>query len=83
MKPLQSHLADILASLVLAAAIAWLLGGMVALLASTTAVLALVVFVFLRKRGYELPYIPFLSTALFLTWLCDTSILTLLELIYE
>ena len=48
-----------------------------------SAVLALVVFIFLRKRGYELPYIPFLSTALFLTWLCDTSILTLLELIYE
>ena len=52
MKPLQSHLADILASLVLAAAIAWLLGGMVALLASTTAVFAFWLIrhlIFLRK----------------------------------
>ena len=38
MKPFQSHLTDIIASILLAAAIAWLLGGMVALLATTTAV---------------------------------------------
>ena len=48
-----------------------------------SAVIALVAFILVRKRGYELPFIPFLSIALFLTWLCDTSILILLGLIYE
>ncbi len=48
-----------------------------------SAVIALFAFILVRKRGYELPFIPFLSIALFLTWLCDTSILILLGLIYE
>ena len=48
-----------------------------------SAIIALVAFVIVRKKGYELPYIPFLSLALFMTWLFDTSILSVLELIYE
>lgn len=48
-----------------------------------SAVIALIAFMLVRKRGYELPYIPFLSFALFVTWLCETSILKLLGIIYE
>lgn len=48
-----------------------------------SAVIALIAFMVVRKRGYELPFIPFLSFALLLTWLCKTPILTLLEIIYE
>lgn len=48
-----------------------------------SAVIALFAFMAVRKRGYELPYIPFLSVTLFLTWICQTPILTLLEMIYE
>ncbi len=48
-----------------------------------SALIALVAFVLVRKKGYELPYIPFLSLALFVTWLFDTSILSILEIIYE
>lgn len=48
-----------------------------------SAVIALFAFMAVRKRGYELPYIPFLSVALLLTWVCKAPILTLLEMIYE
>lgn len=47
-----------------------------------SAVIALIAFMVVRKKGYELPYIPFLSSALLITWLCDSLILTLLETLY-
>lgn len=47
-----------------------------------SAVIALVAFIVVRKRGYELPYIPFLSIALLITWLFEGPILTLLETLY-
>lgn len=47
------------------------------------AILALVGFMMVRKKGYELPFIPFLSLGLFITWVFDTHILKLLEIIYE
>lgn len=48
-----------------------------------SALLALVAFFLVRKKGYELPYIPFLGGALFITWLCDKPILSFLEALYE
>lgn len=47
------------------------------------AILALVGFMMVRKKGYELPFIPFLSLGLFITWVFDTQILKLLEIMYE
>ena len=47
------------------------------------ALIALCAFIILRKKGYELPFIPFLSISLFITWLFDTHILKILESIYE
>ncbi|WP_263832760.1 prepilin peptidase [Sulfurospirillum oryzae] len=47
------------------------------------AVIALIAFMLLRKRGLELPFIPFLALGLLITWLFDTPILHILELIYE
>lgn len=46
------------------------------------AVLALVVFMLVRKKGYELPFIPFLATGFFLTWFFEQSILHVMEVIY-
>lgn len=48
-----------------------------------SAVISLVAFMVVRKRGYELPYIPFLSIGLLITWLFDTPILAFLEKLYE
>lgn len=48
-----------------------------------SAVIALIAFIIVRKKGYELPFIPFLSLALFMTWLFNTPILSLLEALYE
>lgn len=47
------------------------------------AILALLGFMIVRKKGYELPFIPFLSLGLFITWVFDARILKLLESIYE
>jgi len=47
------------------------------------AVIALVAFVIVRKRGYELPFIPFLSLGLLITWFFDLPILHVMEFIYE
>jgi len=47
------------------------------------AILALVGFIMVRKKGYELPFIPFLSLGIFVTWVFDTQILKLLEIMYE
>jgi leader peptidase (prepilin peptidase)/N-methyltransferase len=48
-----------------------------------SAIIALIAFVIVRKKGYELPFIPFLSLGLFITWLFDTEILSILGMIYE
>lgn len=45
------------------------------------AIIALFAFMMVRKKGFELPFIPFLSFALFITWLFDTHILKILETI--
>ena len=47
-----------------------------------SAILALVGFAVVAKKGYEMPYIPFLSGALFLVFVFRDFFLTLLEKIY-
>ena len=47
------------------------------------ALIALVAFMLLRKKGYELPFIPFLSLGLFVAWIFDQPILTFMEHWYE
>ncbi len=47
------------------------------------AVIALIAFVVVRKRGYELPFIPFLALGLLITWFFDLPILHVMEFIYE
>lgn len=72
------------ADIIIAGIIGALLGiklGLVAIYIS--AVIALVVFIVLKKRGYELPFIPFLALGLLVTWLFETPILHIMELIYE
>ncbi|MDD3344040.1 MAG: prepilin peptidase [Sulfurospirillaceae bacterium] len=72
------------ADIIIAGIIGALLGiklGMAAIYLS--AIIALIAFIIVRKKGYELPFIPFLSLALLLTWLFDTPILSLLGTIYE
>ncbi len=48
-----------------------------------SAVLALPAFLLVGKRGFHLPFIPFLTLGLFTTWLLDKNILSILERIYE
>ena len=72
------------ADIIIAGIMGALLGiklGLIAIYIS--AVIALIAFVFVRKKGYELPFIPFLALGLLFTWLFDTHILHLMELIYE
>lgn len=47
------------------------------------AVIALIAFMVVKKRGYELPFIPFLSLGLLITWFFSTPILHVMEFIYE
>lgn len=47
------------------------------------ALICLPVFFVVSKRGYELPFIPFLSIGLFVTWCFETEILRFLGMIYE
>jgi leader peptidase (prepilin peptidase)/N-methyltransferase len=47
------------------------------------ALISLPVFLVVSKKGYELPFIPFLSLGLFFTWAFETQVLSLLEMIYE
>lgn len=72
------------ADIIIAGIIGALLGVKLGLFAIyLSAVIALFAFMVVRKKGYELPYIPFLSGALFVTWLLDSSVLKLLEALYE
>ncbi len=47
-----------------------------------SALIALPVFLIISKRGYELPYIPFLTISLYLTWLFSAQATTLLGMVY-
>lgn len=72
------------ADIIIAGIIGALLGiklGLAAIYIS--AVIALIVFMIIRKKGYELAFIPFLALGLLLTWLFKTPILHIMELIYE
>lgn len=72
------------ADIIIAGIIGALLGiklGLAAIYIS--AVIALIVFMIIRKKGYELAFIPFLASGLLLTWLFETQILHIMELIYE
>ncbi|WP_067175763.1 A24 family peptidase [Sulfurospirillum sp. UCH001] len=72
------------ADIIIAGIIGALLGiklGLVAIYIS--AVIALIIFMIIRKKGYELAFIPFLALGLLLTWLFETPILHIMELIYE
>jgi leader peptidase (prepilin peptidase)/N-methyltransferase len=72
------------ADIIIAGIIGALLGiklGLAAIYIS--AVIALIVFMIIRKKGYELAFIPFLALGLLLTWLFETPILHIMELIYE
>lgn len=48
-----------------------------------SAVIALIAFVIVRKKGHELPFIPFLALGLLVTWFFDLPILHVMEFIYE
>lgn len=72
------------ADIIIAGIIGALVGiklGLVAIYIS--AIIALIVFMIVRKKGYELPFIPFLSLGLALTWFFDLPILHVMEFIYE
>ncbi len=47
-----------------------------------SALIALPAFLIVGKKGFHLPFIPFLTLGLFITWLFDKQILTLLDKIY-
>lgn len=45
------------------------------------ALISLPAFLIVSKKGYELPFIPFLTLGLFITWCAQTQILKILEMI--
>lgn len=47
------------------------------------ALISLPAFMIVAKKGYELPFIPFLSLGLFLTWIFQDQVLFILGMIYE
>lgn len=72
------------ADIIIAGIMGALLGiklGLIAIYIS--AIISLIAFMIVRKKGYELPFIPFLALGLLFTWLFDTPILHIMELIYE
>ncbi len=72
------------ADIIIAGVIGALLGIKLGLLAIyLSAVIALVAFMVVRKKGYELPFIPFLSAGLFVTWFWNDFALILLGKLYE
>ncbi len=46
------------------------------------AVIALPAFLIVGKKGFQLPFIPFLTLGLYITWVFDTQIATLMGKIY-
>lgn len=47
-----------------------------------SAIIALPAFLLVGKKGFQLPFIPFLTLGLFITWLMDKYILDILDKIY-
>lgn len=47
-----------------------------------SAIIALPAFLLVGKKGFQLPFIPFLTLGLFITWLTDNYILNILDKIY-
>lgn len=47
-----------------------------------SAIIALPAFLLVGKKGFQLPFIPFLTLGLFVTWLMDKYILDILDKIY-
>ena len=47
-----------------------------------SALIALPVFMIVKKKGYELPFIPFLALGLYITWAFASQVTNLLRMIY-
>ncbi|HIP43903.1 MAG TPA: prepilin peptidase [Sulfurospirillum arcachonense] len=47
-----------------------------------SALIALPVFMIVKKKGYELPFIPFLALGLYITWVFSPQVTTVLRMIY-
>jgi len=47
-----------------------------------SALIALPVFMIVKKKGYELPFIPFLALGLYITWAFSPQVTNLLRMIY-
>ena len=47
-----------------------------------SALIALPVFMIVKKKGYELPFIPFLALGLYITWVFSPQVTNLLRMIY-
>ena len=47
-----------------------------------SALIALPVFMIVKKKGYELPFIPFLALGLYITWLFSPQVIAVLGMIY-
>ena len=47
-----------------------------------SAVIALPIFLIVGKKGYELPFIPFLAIGLYTTWFFSPQVSQIMEMIY-
>ncbi len=47
-----------------------------------SALIALPVFMIVKQKGYELPFIPFLALGLYITWVFSPQVTTVLRMIY-
>ena len=47
-----------------------------------SALIALPVFMIVKKKGYELPFIPFLALGMYITWAFSSEVTTVLRMIY-
>ncbi len=71
------------ADIIIAGIIGALLGvelGLVAIYIS--ALIALPVFMIIKLRGYELPFIPFLALGMYITWVFSPQATTMIKMIY-
>jgi len=71
------------ADIIIAAIIGGMLGvknGLIAIYIA--AILSLLAFAAVRKKGFELPFIPFLALGLFIVYMFDTQFNTLIKYIY-
>ena len=71
--------ADIIIAGIIGAAVGVEL-GLVAIYIS--ALIALPVFMIVKKKGYELPFIPFLALGLYITWVFSPQVTNILGMIY-